>query len=198
MTALFARLKDETALDHGRLEQQLDLMSDSLTASRYLDVLQAFYGHVATYEQQLLRTAPASLSALITPRLRRTMLQQDLQALGLNSKAIDALPRVKQLPSTDTLPSLFGCMYVMEGSTLGGRVIGPQLERQLGLRDGRGYSYFLGHGADTGRMWSAFRLAMDQALSDYQHDEAITAAGALFRSLTLWFGRVAPPQRQAA
>ncbi|WP_428312525.1 biliverdin-producing heme oxygenase [Hydrocarboniphaga sp.] len=197
MTALFARLRAETALDHGRLERQLDLMSDSLTASRYRQVLQAFYGYVEAYEQQLLRDAPKNLSALIAPRLRASMLRQDLLALGLNTNEIDALPRAGDLPATDTLPSLFGCLYVMEGSTLGGRIIGPRLERQLGLHDGLGYSYFLGHGADTGRMWSAFREAMDQALGDARHDEAVAAAGAMFRSLTQWFASLAQAHEPA-
>lgn len=162
-------------------------MSDSLTANRYRDVLQAFLGYTEAYEQQLLRTAPAHLQTLITPRLRAPLLQQDLLALGLSAAAIATLPRARDLPHTDTLPSLFGCLYVMEGSTLGGRVIGPQLERKLGLQNGHGYSYFLGHGAATGRMWTAFRQAMDQALSSAQHDEAVAAAGAMFRSLERWF-----------
>jgi heme oxygenase len=198
MTAFFARLRDETAMEHGCLEQQLDLMSDSLTASRYRDVLQAFYGYVGPYESQLAANAPPAFADAIATRRRAHLLHADLLALGLDHATIDTLPRADALPAVQSLPALLGCMYVMEGSTLGGRVIGPHIEQQLGLSDGRGYSYFLGHGAATGRLWTAFRHDMDQALAEHQHDEAINAARAAFHALTLWFAAAIEPQKQAA
>lgn len=198
MTALFAGLKDRTALDHARLERQLDLMSDSLTPGRYQRVLQAFHGFMLAYERQLQRGAPTALAELVAERLRSQLLHQDLLALGLDERAIAALPQPRELPAMDSLPALLGCMYVMEGSTLGGRVIGPQLERRLGLRDGRGYSYFLGHGAATGRLWTAFRTRMEQELVAEQHDAAIAAAGTCFRSLSRWFAAIEPERRAAA
>jgi len=55
-----------------------------------------------------------------------------------------------------TLPAALGTLYVTEGATLGGQLISRQLERHLGLCDGRGYAFFQSYGSGIGVMWRRF------------------------------------------
>ena len=51
--------------------------------------------------------------------------------------------------------SALGALYVIEGSGLGGRVIGRHLAENLGVKAGAGGSFFCGMDAETARLrWS--------------------------------------------
>lgn len=192
---LFARLKDETAAAHQALEDQLDLLSPQLTRARYIESLQGFLGYVEPYEAALCEHCPATQRDLLTDRLRAAALRADLRALGVSDAAQAALPRHPQLRNMRQLPAWFGRFYVMEGSTLGGRIIGPQVARRLTLAGGIGNAYFLGHGSRSGAMWKSFRERMAAALTPADHDAAVAAAQASFDDLQQWF---ALRQRSAA
>ena len=81
-------------------------------------------------------------------------------------------------------------MYVMEGSTLGGRFIAPHVARLFDLAHGRGNAYFDGYGPRTGSMWNAFRETAAATVPDDQYDDAVTAAIATFDSLHAWLAGV--------
>ena len=49
-----------------------------------------------------------------------------------------------------------GILYVVEGSSLGGRFILKNLETIPGLDNGKGVSYFTGYGNKTGSQWKNF------------------------------------------
>jgi heme oxygenase len=55
----------------------------------------------------------------------------------------------------------FGCLYVMEGSTLGGKIIYNILKKQLGLSDSAGASFFYGYGPATGEKWKTFGASLE-------------------------------------
>jgi heme oxygenase len=80
----------------------------------------------------------------------------------------------------------FGSMYVMEGSTLGGRFIAPHVAERLDLAPGRGNAYFEGYGPRTGSMWNAFRETAAASVPESQYDDAVKAAIATFESLHAW------------
>lgn len=184
---LFARLKDETAVEHQALEDRLDLMRPGLTRERYIETLQRFLGYVEPYERALQQFAAPELEDLVKPRLRASQLVADLLQLGVSPAAIDALPRHAAFDDMHSEARWFGRFYVMEGSTLGGRVIGPYVARQLKLAPGAGNAYFLGNGTQTGPMWKAFRERMQDRLDTREYDQAIAAARDCFADLGRWF-----------
>jgi heme oxygenase len=192
---LFANLKEETAVEHQALEDQLDLMRAGLTREHYIETLQHFLGYVEPYERALQQFAPAGLEDLVKPRLRSSQLVADLLQLGVSPAAIDAVPRHPSFDDMRSKARWFGRFYVMEGSTLGGRVLGPHVARQLNLAPGAGNTYFLGHGTQTGPMWKAFRERMIAALDANEHAGAIAAARDCFADLGRWF---AQPLRSVA
>jgi heme oxygenase len=83
------------------------------------------------------------------------------------------------------LAQVFGSLYVIEGSALGGQVIAPKLARELGLQPGGGASYFHGFGSDTGGMWRDFRtvLAREVEATDNAVQQACQAARDTFQAL---------------
>jgi heme oxygenase len=49
-----------------------------------------------------------------------------------------------------------GCLYVLEGATLGGQFISRHLAT-LGIGPANGGLFFHGYGAKTGEMWKSFQ-----------------------------------------
>ncbi len=189
---LLASLREGTAVEHQALEDQLDLMNPALDHERYRLLLSGFLGFVEPYERALQRWCPEPQRDLIDGRLKTATLVADLQALGFSGEQIDALPRDAEPGDMHERAGWFGRFYVMEGSTLGGRVIGPHVAKTLGLQDGVGNAYFLGHGARTGSMWKAFRERLQNSLEPAEHEAAVAAARACFSGLGHWFERALP------
>jgi heme oxygenase len=71
----------------------------------------------------------------------------------LHACPLDEIPGAFTIPDVSSTGHWLGALYVLEGSTLGGQVISRHLEKHFGWKDGRGYSFFLGHGAHTGERW---------------------------------------------
>jgi heme oxygenase len=76
-----------------------------------------------------------------------------------------------------------GALYVLEGSTLGGRVIGRHIAATHGLT-GEGLAYYAGHGTRTGAMWSAFRARLDGF--DGEGEAVVAAANETFDAMRVW------------
>jgi len=186
---LLSRLKNETAACHTRLENSLDLMRDDLQRDEYVALLQRFYGYVAPWEDAIGAHMPAALHAFFDERRKTPLLAADLAALTGERVAHDALllaDASNDLPRVDGIGAAFGSMYVMEGSTLGGRFIAPHVARLLQLQPGIGNRYFDGYGARTGSMWNAFRETAVSTVPEAQYDAAVSAAIATFESLQSW------------
>jgi heme oxygenase len=87
---------------------------------------------------------------------RRKWLAEDLRALA------KALPNPQSLGfELPTSGHGFGCLYVLEGSALGGRVISKRVKLTLGLGPGTGGTYFHGLGRQTVSHWSDFLTVLN-------------------------------------
>ena len=196
-SSLLSRLRLETRDEHEAVEQVLDLMSESLTRQIYCQRLEQFYGFYAPLERALqARTqslvdkagkfplSDASFAALAVRLDKTAHLQQDLHRLGVPTHA---LPLCRDLPSLSSQAELLGCMYVMEGATLGGRMITQHVRATLGVTPMTGGSFFDGYGDDTARMWQGMRQLLVSASSDTETENAIVInAIATFASLLRW------------
>jgi heme oxygenase len=98
-----------------------------------------------------------------------------------------------------TFAHALGAFYVIEGATLGGRLILRDLEPHLGATIA-GASSFGGRGEAVGPMWQSFRVALDQ-FSPAQPQlctDVVTGAERTFRAMLVWFapfcaGRICQP-----
>jgi heme oxygenase (biliverdin-IX-beta and delta-forming) len=81
-----------------------------------------------------------------------------------------------------------GSLHVLEGSTLGGQVIAPRLERSLGFADGRGYTFFRSYGREVGAMWRGLGARL-LALPAPAGEAAVGSAQLTFARLHGWLCR---------
>jgi heme oxygenase len=176
------RLRRETETEHRAVEGSLPLMRQGLDTAQYVRCLQRMFGIVAAWEEHAAEIAPEWMQVPLAARQRKHMLELDL-AWFEATKQDDGRPA---LPNMKDVPSLLGTMYVMEGSTLGGQLIARHLESTLHLADGRGDSYFRGHGAQTGPMWKEFCEMMKIHVADDQADVVVASAKAMFITFREW------------
>ena len=182
--SILTRLRLETRGEHDAVERVLSLMDAALTEAAYRQRLAQFYGFYGPLEAALQARCAPHLATLL-PRLNKTaLLRQDLQQLGVSS---DGLPLCRQLPPIQTQAEVLGCLYVMEGATLGGRLITQHVQAAIGIMPATGGRFFEGYGPDTGRMWQTMRQLLLGCAVDTPTENAIVAnAIATFASLRAW------------
>jgi heme oxygenase len=174
------RLRAETRTDHDRLENGLRLADPGLTLARYREILSRFYGFWAEWEPRVADVVADE--EFLAPRRRLHLLRDDLRALGV---APEALP-VCAPPPMRNRGEGFGALYVMEGSTLGGRVIVKRLHA-IGLSpETGGCSYFAGYGTATGAMWSRFIERLEAEADAGGAAAILRGARATFATLGDW------------
>jgi len=194
------RLRNETRGEHDAVERVLDLMSTSLSRDGYCQRLQNFYGFYLPLEAALQRgltltddnfegkTALAfEVHTALALRLNKTArLRQDLHCLGVKT---EKLPLCRELPPLQTQAELMGCLYVMEGATLGGQLISRHIRATLDITPSTGGSFFDGYASDTGKMWQAMRhLLVGCAMDTHIEDAMVANAIATFICLRDWCG----------
>jgi heme oxygenase len=184
--SLHQRLRAATAAAHEDLERSLGWEARVATVAGYRDLLARFRGFHAVYEPAI--GAALADEAFFAPRRRLARLDADLRHLGVATD-LDALSR-PPAPTLTEPGAAIGALYVLEGSTLGGQMIGRRIAALHGFDAETGCRYYLAHGSRTGAMWAAFRARLD-ALADGPEAEAaaIGAANATFDALRLWLGR---------
>lgn len=155
MSDVLQLLRAGTAAEHADVERTLDLMSPVLQRSRLIAVLERLHGFWVAAETGLDAWAarhPADARAVDwSSRRRAALFAGDLRSLGANA---DAVPPF--LPGVDCTDQALGRLYVLEGSTLGGRFIDRHLAGLPQLADVR-LRAFSPYGPATGAMWQAFR-----------------------------------------
>ena len=171
---------------HQALENRIPLTDPDLDLDTYRDLVAGFYGFVQPLEQQLALHAPQLSGIHLQERSKTSLLERDLQELGIAARLV---PRCAALPDLEDEAAAWGCLYVMEGSTLGGRVIASALGRSLGLGAENGAAYFSGYGARTGELWREFCAALATASVDPlegKSDRIVATAAATFECLHAW------------
>ena len=184
---LRSRLRTATAEVHRSLEARLDLLSPQLSLERYQRLLLGFYGYYAAIEPRLVGLARKTRVSL--PIVARAgLLEQDLLSLGVRAEAIAAGPRCADLPALLDREHLAGCLYVLEGSRLGARVIARFVEEHLGLTRLRGCSFFADEGQETSRRWTEVLRWLEGHADEASVDQRqiVSSAAETFRSLERW------------
>ncbi|MFT4111627.1 biliverdin-producing heme oxygenase [Silvibacterium sp.] len=187
VSPILAALREGTAQAHRDLESGLSLGHAGLTLPDYIRTLQLFHAFVTEWENIGEQHCPEAFREFFAGRRRAALLEEDLRFFS--AAALEAHPSLSHLR---TSASFWGAMYVMEGSTLGGQVISRQLETNLGFSNRNGYSYFYGHGSETGNKWREFVSVLTAESASLPENEIVDGARAQFEAFRVFFAAAAP------
>jgi heme oxygenase len=148
-------LREGTRDLHARIEEQMAIEQRVRDRAAYVELLKGFHGFYVPVETKLCAFVPAFRASGIdlAERMKSVKLASDLHALGEHTleHCDDDMALV-----IDTFPRAVGCLYVLEGSTLGGQVIQRHIKAALGFDAASGAAFFSGYGSQTGAMWQSF------------------------------------------
>lgn len=179
------RLKRETWPQHVTIERQIDLKRVCGSRTAYAGHLARLYGFYQPLEAALWDAEAVRKAGLGNERSKTPLLLRDLRTLGVDMRV---LPLCRALPPHDDAQAL-GCLYVLEGASLGGQVITRLVQERLGIGPDDGGAFFYGYGGETAAMWESFRASLEGYAQNPERQEAIIgSARATFDSLGSWLG----------
>ena len=186
---ILQRLREQTQASHKRLESRLDLLERALSLDLYRALLMRFYGFYLPFELRLREVFALELPEFdFVARIKIHRLEQDMTALSISPPDFSVAPFCRDLPAFKTVAQALGGLYVVEGATLGGKIIGRHLQETLGLNAANGAAFFDGYGAENGRMWRAFGETVTRYAEGGAHDaEIIQGANETFAAFERWF-----------
>jgi heme oxygenase len=187
---ILARLKLETAAEHAAVEQAVGIMHPELSLPEYQEYLEKTFGFYLPVEQSLRAMGVwRALDLAEEERTKLGCLARDLRLLGqedLGRLAVCGVP-----PVLSGIAEAVGCAYVLEGSTLGGRLISRHVQHRFGPAIPR--SFLECYASQTGERWQAFRAAVLRfATTGERESRVLSGAQETFRSFTRWLTRPGP------
>jgi heme oxygenase len=155
-----------------------------------MNALARMYGFVAPAERMIWPHVESTLVPLgYRPSPRVVHLEKDLSFMGFSPDQIQLIPLCESIPRLDSVAAAMGCLYLFEGSRVGGRVLIKPIIETFGFKDGLGYAYFGSDGMDVPALWDDFKMFMeDFAASERMAEEIIGSAVACFSALNTWLG----------
>jgi len=182
-----AELRTATWPSHQRLEKRIGFKARLETVGSYRTHIERMWGFHVALEPRLMSGVLSDWLTDSEARRKIPLLERDLMALGAERSGVALLPRCQSVPVCDDPASAFGCAYVLEGATLGGRSLMPLVETRLGLTPERGAAYLASYGDAVEERWRSFGKALDRCCAeDPQRARAADAAAATFAALELW------------
>lgn len=185
--SLLAHLRRSTSQAHAGIEQAMGIEQVVSSQTAYAELIRRMLGFYEPLEAALATQLDARV---LSGREKIPWLRADLHALGVSDGEIAMLPRCSDLPSIGSKAAAYGCAYVVEGSTLGGRQISKTLEGSAVPANAR--AFFAGYGAETGARWGEFCRELDEFGSRHgaeAADEAVRAALETFATMQNWICR---------
>jgi heme oxygenase (biliverdin-IX-beta and delta-forming) len=164
------RLREETSAAHRALDETLQIV-DRLSAPD--ERVRLLAGYLCLHQRTETKVEPflSRIADLDFPARRRSsLIAESLGSLGQTASVDGAA-----CPDIRTRAEAFGALYVLEGSSLGGRVILKELRRRGTSLAGLGF--LDPYGADAGQRWRSFLIILERELkSGEQKADAVKGA----------------------
>lgn len=179
---MFENIKASTHDAHITLEKILIKRLKAVNSKAdYFNILDVFYKFCQTVEPQMETYIDSAVIPDLKERQKLSKLKDDIEGLGYRCQ-----DKITPLFRLSSLSQALGMMYVLEGSTLGGKIIAAMMAQhhpQLAAY----CSYFKSYGDNAPAMWLRFK---DYVLeSQHLVDESTMIAGAqqAFETMYLMF-----------
>lgn len=190
MPAFLNNLRTATSESHTALEA-LPVSESILKA----DVTDLDYTHYLNLMRDVVKDAEENIFPILNnvvtdleSRNKTHLIEADLNALGAVTETAEK-PLSEGIDSL-TVPFALGVLYVVEGSSLGGRVILKNINTVLGHDAENGAAYFSGYGGQTGSRWKAFLdVLVSYESANNAGDEIIAGANYAFDAINAHFSR---------
>lgn len=181
--SLLVQLKEETKLFHSNVEKVLIAeLKEIATKNAYGNLLLKLHNFYESIEGKLQKEITETILPDIKRRKHVHHLKNDLYLIGYEIKGVE-----NNFASKITnISYALGVLYVIEGSTLGGKIISNLLKRQLNLSDFSEISYFNSYGEATDEMWLNFKQHINTSEELINLDEMILGAKDTFEALRIW------------
>lgn len=181
---IIERLRQATKPVHAQLDHTVfPIIRTVRSVEDYSRLLQIFYGFFKPmYDCLDIYLQKDKLTDYHTRRKPERILE-DLFVLTGKHSDINLCIHV---PVITNSAQAFGCMYVLEGSTMGGGILCKRIAENLGFADRHSLSFFHGYGENNLSMWSLFLQAMENPANEESEEELIDAAIATFKSFHKW------------
>ena len=187
---LRALLRCATQADHDAIHGNpmlSRLARAALTRAEYRDLMLRYLGFFQSLDPLLRAASTAMIPSGVDFRYqsRSDIIRTELISLGASRSALQHVAVCRDHAPIEDHASLIGALYVVEGSTLGGRLLSCQVDTILGGGPGGGYwQWCRTHGSDRWR--GALRLIDWIDRSDNDAETAVRAARSTFRVLDNW------------
>lgn len=154
------RLKAETGPIHRNLETLMSRTGLTGNIADYGRMLTCFLGFYRPLEASLARLKWQPHALDFDERKKSQWLEADLNALGYR---LEGITDWQHLPQLGTAIQGLGALYVIEGASLGGKIISRWLAEGLGIGVNNGGRFFSSYGARVGEMWRSYLKSVENA-----------------------------------
>jgi len=152
-------LKEATRPLHARTEKAFDLKRRIATLDGYRDGLIKLYRLHAAAGRALHNLDWRGVQVDLAPsRQRLDWLRADLSYYLFDVADLTPPPLLSLEDEAEGL----GCLYVIEGSMLGGEYISRAIHRRLEVTEDTGGRFFAGFGIGTNAAWTTFVVGLDR------------------------------------
>ena len=193
---LLEALRLNTHACHQAVQDRFDVTHRIQNKDNYANLLMMFWGFYNEIEPLLKRWDSDFTRLGIDFEIRRKIpkLLVDISELDLTERlASQPKCEISALPDLQTLAQAVGCLYVLEGSTLGAQVICQHLRTVLGSESAQiPMNFYQGYGLETRKMWGEFcdfifRYSLE-IKTIQEHEQVLASGRQTFKSLGKWLG----------
>lgn len=189
---MIERIRSATRPLHEQIEKTIDIPRWLSSRQAYAELLRATAAFYLPLEDELTQLPWSEAGYAFTAGRKSPDLIRDLNAL--EKPVPTRSEQCADLPRADTLAGGFGCLYVIEGASLGGQIISRLLRRDLNITPETGGAFYHGAGDRTAVRWRGF---IEQMSSYCGSDEvriaaATTRAVDCFRCFERWMAAHSP------
>lgn len=180
-------LREGTKDEHQSIEKVMPFFRPGFTKEEYVDLMRANRGFYLPLERKLMASEYLKSKGFdYEARMKSTMIDKDLKALNTTAGQDECT----DLPELDSAEAILGCLYVLEGSTLGGQVISKQIQEKLNITPETGGAFYNSYGPQIGMQWQSFiKFLGAEVVSPEKIEPTVTAAKKTFKAMENWLAR---------